>query len=162
AMAGLKLVEDLRTGKKTFDDAKGLFKAKEGEKFTRIQRGNAVKLDAEQIFANQDQKDQKDQKDAPPLAPPDQADQNRINEIKARQAVIDQEQRRIVDDAIRQANQTVQTRPDDAHEFLKRTLDGVRTNPDLSQEQRQNLSNRLERAIQNVDIRGAVVKRDQD
>jgi tetratricopeptide (TPR) repeat protein len=156
AKAGLKLVEDLRSGKKTFDDANNWFKTKKGEKITRIQQGNAVQLDAERIFANQDKKD------APPVAPPDQADQNRINEIRARQAIEDQSQRRIVDDAIRQANETVRTRPDDAHEFLKRTLDGVRTNPDLSEDARKALSNRLERAIQNVDITGAVVKRDQD
>jgi hypothetical protein len=158
AKAGLKLVEDLRSGKKTFDEAKKWFKAQKGETITRIQNGKSVVLPAEQIFAEQDQNQKKD---APPLAP-DQADQNRINEIKARQAIVDQEQRNIVDDAIRQANRIVPTRPDDAHEFLKRTLDGVRTNPDISNDVRAALSNRLERAIQNVDIRGAFVKRDQD
>ena len=155
AQAGLHLVEDLRTGKRTLEDLKNLFKFKKGDKYTRIQQGRHVQLPAEQIFADPDKKDK------PPLAP-DQADQNRINDIKARQAIVDQEQIQIVNEAIRQANRMVLTRPDDAHEFLKRTLDGVRTNPDLTNDRRANLSNRLERAIQDVDIRGAVVKRDQD
>ena len=162
AKAGLKLVEDLRSGKKSLDDLKDWFKFKKGEKFARITpqtpKGKAVQLDAEQLFADPDKKDNPQ---PPPLAP-DVADQNRINEIKARQAIIDQQQKQIVDDAILQAHRMVLTRPDDAHEFLKRTLDGVSTNPDLSNEQRLSLSNRLQRAIQDVDIRGAVVKRDQE
>ncbi|MGH7172961.1 MAG: hypothetical protein ACRELG_21985, partial [Gemmataceae bacterium] len=159
ARAGLRLVEDLRSGKKSLEDLKNLFKFKKGDKFSRITpqtpRGKALKLDAEQLFADPDKKDK------PPQAP-DQADPNRINDIKARQAIVDQEQTDIVNDAIRQANRLVLSRPDDAHEFLKRTLDGVRTNPDLTEVRRANLSNRLERAIQNVDIQGAVVRRDQD
>ncbi|MGH7227355.1 MAG: hypothetical protein ACRELF_29430, partial [Gemmataceae bacterium] len=136
AKAGLRLVEDLRSGKKTLDDLKDWFKFKKGEKFTRIAKGKVVRMDAEQIFADADKKDN------PPLAP-DQADQNRINDIKARQAVSDQQQRDIINDAIRQANRLVQTDPDGAHEFLKRTLDGVRTNPDISNEARARLSNQL-------------------
>jgi hypothetical protein len=163
AKAGLKLVEDLRSGRKSMDVLKDWLKFKKGETFTRFQQGRRVVLPAEQLFADADQKDaeKKDKKDNPPLAP-DQADQNRINEIRGRQAIIDQQQKEIADDAIRQANQMVLTRPDDAHEFLKRTLDGVRTNPDLSNDMRASLSSRLERAVQNVDIRGAVVNRDQE
>jgi hypothetical protein len=161
AKAGLQLVRDLRTGKKRFDDAKEWFKAKKGERVTRIQQGKSIVLPAEQVFAEQEKQDAPPKKDAPPLAP-DQENQNRMDDIRSRQAIVDQTQRQIVDDAIRQATQLVTTRPDDAHEFLKRTLDGVRTNPDLSERERSALSNRLERAIQNVDIRGAVVKRDQD
>jgi hypothetical protein len=160
ARAGLKLVEDLRSGKKSMDDLKDWLKFKKGETFTRFQQGRRIVLPAEQLFVNADQKDT-DKKDNPP-PPPDMADQNRMNEIRGRQAIIDQQQKEIVDDAIRQANQMVLTRPDDAHEFLKRTLDSVNTNPDISNEARAALSNRLQRAIQNVDIKGAVVKRDQE
>jgi tetratricopeptide (TPR) repeat protein len=157
AKVGLKLVEDLRSGKKSLDDLKNWFKFKKGDKISRITpQGKVVQLDAEQVFAEAGEKD-----NPPPLAP-DMNDANRLNEIKGRQAIVDQEQRQIVEDAIRQANRMVLTRPDDAHEFLKRTLDGVRTNPDLSNEMRASLSNRLQRALQNVDIQGAVVKRDQE
>lgn len=155
AKGGLKLVEDLRSGKKTLDDLKSWFQFKKGEKFTRIRNGRHVQLPAERIFADADKKDKQ-----PPA--PDQADRNRINAIKARQAVVDEQQTRIVNEAIFQANRMVLTRPDDAHEFLKRTLDGVNTNPDISKPTRDALSNRLARALQNVDIQGAVVKRDQE
>jgi tetratricopeptide (TPR) repeat protein len=160
AKAGLKLVDELRSGKKNLDDLKNWFKARKGEKFTRIQQGKSVQLPAEQLFA--EQQDKKDDKKDNAPQPPDLGDQDRINAIKARQAIVDQEQTEVVNDAIRQANRTVRTRPDDAHEYLKRTLDGVRTNPDISNAVRASLSDRLERALQNVDITGAVVKRDQD
>jgi tetratricopeptide (TPR) repeat protein len=159
AKAGIKLVEELHSGKKKLEDIKDLFKFKKGETFTRFQQGRRVVLPAEQLFANADEK--KDNPPPPPVAP-DVADQNRINEIRGRQAIVDKQQAEVVDDAIRQANRMVQTRPDDAHEFLKRTLDSVSTNPDISNDIRASLSNRLARAIQNVDITGAVVKRDQE
>jgi tetratricopeptide (TPR) repeat protein len=160
ARAGLKLVRDLRSGKLTLDEVRAMLTSKKGDivQYKKVDEkwgGNFVKMPAEQLFADADKKD------APPLAP-DEADKNRIEDIKARQAIVDQEQRGIVDEAIRQANRQVLTRPDDAHEFLKRTLDGVRTNPDITNATRAALSDRLERAVQYVDIRGAVVKRDQD
>lgn len=156
ARAGMQLVEDLRSGKKKFEDIKDWFKFKKGETIVRFQQGKRIVLPAEQLFADPDKKD-----NAPPLGP-DVADQNRINEIRGRQAIVDREQSQVVNDAILQANRMVQTRPDDAHEFLKRTLDGVGTNPDISNDVRASLSNRLARAIQNVDMIGAVVKRDQE
>jgi hypothetical protein len=150
ARAGLQLVEDLRSGKKTLDDVKKMVEVKDAD-FKRI--GRTVKLPEEQLFAEPDKKGN-------PLAPAE-AERNRQDEIKARLAIADQEQDRIVNDAIRQANRLVQTDPDAAHDFLKRTLDGVRTNPDITNKARTALSNRLEAAVQNIDIRGAVVKRDQ-
>jgi hypothetical protein len=160
AHAGLNLVRDLRSGKKTFDQVQKATVAKKGDivKYKKVEDkwgGKFVKLPAEQIFADPPKND------PPPLAP-DQAEQNRMNDFRARQAIVDQEQTGIVNDAIRQANRLVLTRPDDAHDFLKRTLDGVRTNPDLSNAARAALSDRVERALQNVDIQGAVVRRDQD
>jgi tetratricopeptide (TPR) repeat protein len=159
AIAGLQLVRDLRSGKKTLDEVKKLLEVKKGDivRYKKVDEkwgGNFIKQPVEQIFADPDKKEQ-------PIAP-DQAEKNRLNDVKARQAVVDQEQTGIVNEAIRQANRMVVTRPDDAHEFLKRTLDGVRTNPDISLAKRAALSDQLERALQNVDIRGAVVRRDQD
>ncbi len=163
AKAGIKLVEDLRSGKMKFEDIKDLFKFKKGDNFTRFAQGRRVVLPAEQLFAEQDpNQDNPPKANAPAPLAPDVADQNRINEIRGRQAIVDRQQAQVVDDAIRQASRMVQTRPDDAHDFLKRTLDSVSTNPDISNEVRAALSNRLARAIQNVDITGAVVKRDQE
>ncbi len=62
-----------------------------------------------------------------------------LKDAKARQAVADQEARHNVDEAIRKANRMVQTVPDDAHDLLKRTLDGVRNNPDLNVQTRDSL-----------------------
>ena len=118
--------------KKTLDEVKNWFKAKKNEKFSRITpqtpKGKAVQLPAEQLFAEQD--------NAPP-PPPDQADRDRFADIKARQAIVDQEQVEVVNEAIHQASRIVLTGPDDAHEFLKRTLDSVRTNPDISDQIRR-------------------------
>jgi tetratricopeptide (TPR) repeat protein len=156
ARAGLRFVEDVRSGKRTLDDLKKLMKFKKDDKFTRITPdGKSVQIDAEHLFADPDKKDN------PPLAPAEE-ERNRLNDVKARQAIVAQEQTQIVNDAIRQANRIVQTRPDDAHDFLKRTLDGVQTDPDLTRETRAALSDRLQRQLQQIDIRGSVVKRDQD
>jgi tetratricopeptide (TPR) repeat protein len=156
AKAGLKLVEDLRNGKKTLADVKKMLAVQKGDTVTRIDgSGRVVKLPAENLFADPEKKDE-----PVPLAP-DAADARRQNEIKARLEIADQQQTQIVNDAIRQANRMVQTDPDAARDFLKRTLDGVRTNPDITIKAKTALADRLERAVQQVDIRGAVVKRDQ-
>ncbi len=158
AKAGLKLVEDLRDGKKTLADVKKMIEAVKGDTVTRIDgSGRVVKLPAENLYADPEKKDNP----PPPLAP-DAADPRRQNEVKARLEIADQQQTAIVNDAIRQANRLVQSDPDAAHDFLKRTLDGVRTNPDITNKAKTALSDRLERAVQQIDIRGAVVKRDQD
>jgi len=163
AKNGVKLIEDLRSGKKTLDDVKKMIEAQKkmikvhkGDTVTHIDgSGRVVKLPAENLFADPEKPD------APPPLAPDAADPRRQNEIKARLEIADQQQTRIVNDAIRQANRLVQTDPDTARDFLKRTLDGVRTNPDITNKAKVALADRVERAIQQIDIRGAVVKRDQ-
>ncbi|HEY7152403.1 MAG TPA: hypothetical protein VH575_00445, partial [Gemmataceae bacterium] len=152
AKAGLKLIEDLRAGKRTLEDVKKMIRVKEGD--LKATDGRVVKLPEERLFADPEKKQER------PLAG-DQANQDRLNRIKAEQAVANQAQEEIVNEAIRRAQRLVQTDPDAAHDFLKRTLDGVRTNPDITKDKRDALSNRLERSLQQVDIRGAVVKRDQ-
>ncbi|HEY7311775.1 MAG TPA: hypothetical protein VH643_20600 [Gemmataceae bacterium] len=154
AKAGLKLVEDLRSGKKTLDDVKKMVKIQKGDKVQRVTPTGKTVKDAEELYADPEKKDER------PLAP-EQAERDRQAEIAARQAIVDQEQRKVVDEAIRRAARLVQTDPDAAHDFLKRTLDGVRTNPDISNKARAALGDRVERALQQADIRGAVVKRDQ-
>ncbi len=56
-----------------------------------------------------------------------------LKEAVQRQAIADQQQRRLVDDAIAEALRLVKTQPNEAHNLVKRNLDGVRTNPDLSE-----------------------------
>ncbi|HEY7158436.1 MAG TPA: vWA domain-containing protein, partial [Gemmataceae bacterium] len=152
AKAGLKLVEDLRAGKKTLDDVKKMIQVQKGD--LKDTEGRVVKLPEERLFADPEKKEER------PLAG-DQAAQNRLKEVEAQRAIAGQEQTQVVNEAIRRAQGLVRTDPDAAHDFLKRTLDGVRTNPDISNETKAALSNRLERSLQQVDIQGAVVKRDQ-
>jgi tetratricopeptide (TPR) repeat protein len=93
------------------------------------------------------------------VPPPAQADV--LGDVKARQAVAEQQQTRIVDEAIRSANRLVESDPNGARELLKRTIDGVRNNPDISDRARAGLGDRIERALASVDRRGVVVLRDQ-
>jgi hypothetical protein len=153
ARAGQKLAENLRDGKVTSAQLAEQVKAKAGD-ITRIENGRVIKLSEEQLFADPEKKDN-------PLAP-DQGGRDPQAEVRARQEVADQQARGIVDDAIRQAQRLVQTDPDAAHDFLKRTLDGVRSNPDITNRAKAALADRLERALQQNDIRGAIVKRDQN
>ncbi|MGH7174272.1 MAG: hypothetical protein ACRELG_28730, partial [Gemmataceae bacterium] len=157
ARAGLRIVADLRSGKRKFEDFKELVKFKKDAKFTRITpEGNAVHVDAGKVFADPD-------KPADPPAGPDKDDPARIlKDTKARQDIIAQEQTRIVNEAIREANRLVQSRPDDAHDLLKRVLDDVQHNFELIRTARDSLSDRLQRALQQIDIRGSVVRRDRD
>jgi tetratricopeptide (TPR) repeat protein len=101
---------------------------------------------------------------APPGAPPvvPQAAPDKLEDVKARFAIAEQYQRRIVDDAIRTANRLVETDPNGARELLKRTIDGVRNNPDISDRVRASLGDQAERALATVDLRGRLVLRDQE
>jgi tetratricopeptide (TPR) repeat protein len=123
---------------------------KGGEQIVRLGAGGAVRLtQAEQP--------------AVPLqpVPPPPAQADVLGDVKARQAVAEQQQTRIVDEAIRSANRLVETDPNGARELLKRTIDGVRNNPDISDRVRGGLGDRIERALASVDRRGVVVLRDQ-
>jgi tetratricopeptide (TPR) repeat protein len=96
---------------------------------------------------------------APPLAPPVAPDQ--LADVKARREVAEQQQQRVAEDAIRQATRLVETDPNGARELLKRTLDGLRNNPDISDRVRASIGDRLERSLSGIDRRGVVVLRDQ-
>jgi tetratricopeptide (TPR) repeat protein len=83
-----------------------------------------------------------------------------LGDVKARIAVAEQQQTRVVEDAIRAATRLVETDPNGARELLKRTLDGVRNNPDISDRVRTGLGDRLERNLGSVERRAVVVLRD--
>lgn len=76
-----------------------------------------------------------------------------------KQQVEEQRVKLLVDDALRQANRVLPTDPDSAHELLKRTLGGVRDNPDLTAKSRDELVSRLENGLRNVDLQGREIKR---
>jgi tetratricopeptide (TPR) repeat protein len=159
AKNGLNLVQQLRVGHDkegkpfTKETLRELIKPRAGDQVVRIGQGERiVRLDQEKL-ADAEKKEVQQA-----LAPPEG---NPLAEVKARQAVADQRLTQVVNDAIRTARRMVLTDPDGAHEFLKRTLDSVRGDPDVTPRTRLALADRVERTLQDVDIRGAVVKRDQ-
>jgi tetratricopeptide (TPR) repeat protein len=153
AKDGAKLVDGIRDGKVKLDDLVGALRNK-GKPVVRIKGDQVVKLDADEPPPGAAREGE------PPLAPPIPP-VDPLADVKARRAIADQQMRQIVDDALRQARRQVETDPDGAHEFLKRTLDGVQANPDISPNVRAALGERLERGMQNVDLRGTAVRRQQ-
>jgi tetratricopeptide (TPR) repeat protein len=173
ARNGLDLVDALRTGHDkqgnpiTKEKLRELIKPQKGDQVVRIGQGDevnvrdgarpvrVVRLDADQL-AQAEKKEMDQARRA--LAPPEG---NPAADVEARIAVADQRLTQVVNDAIRTALRMVGHDPDGAHEFLKRTLDSVRGDPDVSNRVRLRLADRVERALQDVDTRGAAVKRDQ-
>src|SRR5262249_29277946 len=92
---------------------------------------------------------------------PDVDKRDIIKEVENRRAVAEQQASQIVDEAIRRAGRLVQTNPDDARDLIRRTQDGVRNNPDISERARVAMSERLERALQTTDRIGVRVKDEQ-
>jgi hypothetical protein len=90
---------------------------------------------------------------APPVDP--------LEDVKRRQLAEDQRVRALIDESIRRANSALTSDPDAAHESLKRTLDGIRNNPDLSDKARQDFEDRITKALRYVDTQGVIVKRQQ-
>jgi hypothetical protein len=84
-----------------------------------------------------------------------------LEDVKRRQQAEDQRVRALIDESIRRANSALTSDPDAAHESLKRTLDGIRNNPDLSDKARQDFEDRLTKALRYVDTQGVIVKRQQ-
>jgi tetratricopeptide (TPR) repeat protein len=125
---------------------------KGGEQIVRVAANGTVRVEvAEQAPA------------AAPAAPtlPAPAQPDILADVKARQAVAEQQQTVTAEQAIRTANRLVETDPNGARELLKRTIESVRNNPDVSDRYRASLGDRIERALASVDRRGVVVLRDQ-
>jgi tetratricopeptide (TPR) repeat protein len=94
-----------------------------------------------------------------PLAPAVAPDV--LEEAKQRRRVVEEQQIRLAEEAVRAANRLVESDPNGARELLKRTIEGIRANPDVSDRVRASLGDRVERALSAVDRRGILVIRDQ-
>jgi serine/threonine protein kinase/tetratricopeptide (TPR) repeat protein len=81
-----------------------------------------------------------------------------LDEAKARRAVADQQAVQLIGETVQTANRLVQTDPDGAHDFLRRCLESIRSDPDISERTRITLSQRLERALKEVDAKGKEIK----
>jgi tetratricopeptide (TPR) repeat protein len=156
ARAGIDIVTKLRDGKLTWAQIEERLKPKADDTVLHIEKGKKARR--ERLLALAQARDAEQRPEAPiaPAEPPADI----LKEAQQRQAVEDQRMSQVVDQAVREASRTLLTNPDDAHEQLKRALDGVRNDPDLSERMRQALSQRLEANLRDVDVRGAVIKRD--
>jgi tetratricopeptide (TPR) repeat protein len=158
AKDGVKLVDDLRDGKVKLDDLVDALRNKK-KPIIRIKGNQIVRL--EEGEEAQGGKAPPPAPDKPPELAPPVPPGDPLAELRARQAVADHQMQQIVDEAIRQARRLVESDPDGAREFLKRTIEGLRANPDVSARARASLGERMERALQNVDLRGTAVRRMQ-
>src|SRR5205823_10567081 len=96
-----------------------------------------------------------------PIAPPT-TDESLIEQQRRRELVEEQRIDQVVTDALRQARNLLRTDPDAAHDLLKRTLSAIAENPDLRETFRQRMLNRIEPALRDITIQGAVIRRDQE
>ncbi|HXG09183.1 MAG TPA: VWA domain-containing protein [Gemmataceae bacterium] len=152
AAAGLDVVRKLREGQLTREQIEKQLAPRAGDQIKRIS--------SDRLLALARQEPPKEPAPQPP-APPG-AEDPLMREARQRQIVEEQRTAALVDEAIRTANRMVQTDPAGANEYLKRVLEGVRANEAIGPEARRNLANRLERALQNTQILGARIQRDQE
>src|SRR5581483_718958 len=84
-----------------------------------------------------------------------------LGEARRRQMVENQKASGMVDDVIRQAQRALPREPDAARDYLKRALDAIRSDANVSAETRERLSRRLEASLADAEIRGERIKIEQ-
>ncbi len=151
AAALADLVQKLRDGKITKEQLRDAVRANNKQKVGKGERPGADLL----AFQPPEKPGQKPE----PIAPPVGGD-DILQEARRRQAVENQKASALVDDVIGQAMRVLLREPDAARDYLKRTLDAIRTDPNLSAETRERLSRRLEASLADAEIRGERIKRD--
>jgi hypothetical protein len=149
AQAGKNVVAKMKDGTLTREDVEKNLRQAE-EKVARVERNGAKattkRLDL--LALNQQQ----------PAPPPQPGQEDLLRDQRRRQAVEDQRTTAQIEEAIRQAGRMLRTNPDDAQEMLRRTLDNVRSNPDLSDGARTGLEGRLDRALRQNELEGRLVR----
>ncbi|HEY8506174.1 MAG TPA: vWA domain-containing protein, partial [Gemmataceae bacterium] len=153
ARFGLKVAEKLRQGELTKKDLEDKAEAK-GEGLlirpTREQQVNAVRVRLEEL-AGQEQP-------PPPPAPAVPGADELLRQEQARRAVVEQRTRIVVEETLRRARQLLATDPEGAADLLKRQLDAVLQDPDLSENVRRSLAANLEAMLREVTVRGAMIR----
>jgi len=149
AKAMADLVQKLRDGKITKEQLRDALPVKPKGRTGKAEGGEAVTL---VLFEEADG----DKPVAPPVAGDDI-----LREAERRQKVEDQKVAAMVDDVVRQSMRALPRDPDAARDYLKRTLEAVRTDQELSNTTRERLSRRLEANLADVEIRGERIKEQQ-
>jgi tetratricopeptide (TPR) repeat protein len=165
AKGGLMLVDMLRSGRVSKDQlreqiAKDTTRVRIGKEDKEANGQNQVRKDRlvrliqeAEAKAAQD----KEKEIAPPTDP-----NSLLKQEKLRVAVEEQKIRELVDDALRQARRTLLSDPENARDLLRRTLDNVRDNPDLTDTVRQSLVSRLSQSLRSAEIEGRRIQEDVD
>jgi tetratricopeptide (TPR) repeat protein len=148
APAGKLVVDKMRKGELNLDDLRKRVD-KADENVTRIVKGKDGKFKRQRVNLRQLANEQPQPKPGPEVD-----DDPLIKDAKRRAAIEDQRATKQIEEAIRQAGQILRHDPEGAHEFLKRALDGVRTNPDLTDKAKQALEARLVRTLRQNDVEG--------
>jgi hypothetical protein len=152
ARAGKNVVEKMKDGTLTQKDVEKQLRQAEG-KVARVEKdertGAKAKTTRIDLVALAQQQ---------PPPPPQPGQEDLLRDQKRRQAVEDQRTTQQVEEAIRQAGRMLRTNPDDAQEMLRRTLDNVRSNPDLSDAARTALEGRLDRSLRQNELEGRLVR----
>ena len=155
ARAGKLIVGQLKDGKITKDQLAKLIAPKGDDVVVRIDKKvRRGKVSREKLLALA----QRAPGDPLPGPAPRGGD-DLLENVKRRQAVEDQRNADLVNDAIREATRLLRTNPDAAAELLKRTRDSIVDNPDVSERTRRGLAERLSNEIRGVAIQGAEIKR---
>ncbi len=155
AKTGRTLIEQLKDGKLTRDELRKQITPKAGEQMARLD-GQAPERKIEHVAAVNQLSE----------APQDNANPARGDDLlqrtKQRQALEDQRTTQLVDEAIRQARSQMQNDPEAARDNLKRTLEALLGNPDLSDRTRAALTARGEAARRDLDLRAGRILADMD
>src|SRR5262249_35312219 len=152
AKSGQFVVRRLKEGKLTREQLKKLFEPKAGDEVVALVKGKPrhFKIDVKKVLAAQREEE------APP---PRRGDDQQLEEVQRRQAVEDQRNTEVVEDAIREAQRLLRSNPDAAQDLLKQTRQSILDNPDISNRARRLLAERLENEARNARIRGTEIKR---
>jgi hypothetical protein len=149
AKAGRNVVDMLRQGKLNQKDIETqLRQAEENAVRVAKEEGAGAKPSAKRInlFALAQKQDQP------------QAQEDLLRDQRRRQAVEDQRMTQQVEESIRQSSRLLRSDPDGAMDILRRSLDNVRNNLDLSDAARTALENRLDRSLRQTEQEGRVVR----
>jgi tetratricopeptide (TPR) repeat protein len=158
AAGGLKLVERLRDGQINKDQLRDQIE----KDTTRVRIGKdekdpagKVRMDRIVRLLQESEAKVQDKEPAPATDPNNQLQQQRL-----RVQIEEQKVTELVDDAMRQARRILSTDPEAGRDLLRRTLDNVRDNPDLTDRIRQSLLSRVSTSLRSVEVEGTRILQD--
>lgn len=159
ADGGLKLIDGLRQGKITKDQLRDQIQ----KDTTRVRVGKDDKDPSGKNLARTDrivrlvqQAEAKQEKEIAPATDPN----NQLKQQKLRVEIEEQKVTELVDDALRQSRKMLSSDPEGARDLLKRTLDNLRDNPDLTDRIKQSLVNRVSSSLRSTEWEGQRILQD--